>query len=181
MDFSHLTNRRRTQGGFTLAEGMIGLALGLFIATTLAAVMVYFFRNSSFIAGHVTANAKDRISIEVVGREIREAESFLKLNPTNMVMRVKGQPVELKFDAREKRLYHITPQHTRLLLLNCQDMRFSYLEPRIGSTTLENYQISTSATCRVVQMSWNSAIPSGVGRVATVSNSIRFMNRRPIN
>jgi prepilin-type N-terminal cleavage/methylation domain-containing protein len=166
--------------GLTLIELMVGLAVSGIVAAALASAAFYFSRSSSAIFNYAVINSDDRSSIEAVGRDIREAQSFARLTPTNIVLFVNSNAVELRFDPMQKKLRRVTSTTNKVLLSGCSGLRFTYYERTTNAQNFENLLVSTSTNWRVVQMNWLSTVYSNAGGVFTVSNSAKFLNRRPL-
>ncbi len=91
--------------GFTLAETMVGLGVAGIIMAGVCAFLFLFSRSSSTIIGYSVINSDDRQSLEIVGRDIREADSFVSFGPTNISLLMSNLTVQLRFAKNERRLY----------------------------------------------------------------------------
>ncbi|MBA4147615.1 MAG: prepilin-type N-terminal cleavage/methylation domain-containing protein [Verrucomicrobia bacterium] len=178
MDF----HRTRYRGAaFTLPELLVGMAIAALCGTALAGFLFQFSRNSTAIVSFTSVNSTDRHSLQRVARDFREADSFFYLSPSNISLNVNGDDVELIHDPLGKSLVRKTRTDSDTLLRNCETLSFSFLERNPTASSFESFLVSTSSTCRILEISWVSLVREDKKSRWTVTNSARFLNRRGLS
>lgn len=178
MDFQQTHCRAHA---FTLPELMVSMAIGALCATALAGFLFLFSRNSTAIVSFATINSADRQSLNAIARDFREAESFVSLSPTNLSVHVNGSEVQFYYDPSSKALVRNSGSHSEFLLHNCEGLSFSFLQRNPITPNFETFQVSTSSTCRILELSWVSVVREDKQSRWTVTNSARFLNRRGLS
>ena len=168
-------NRR---AGVSFVEVLFSVAIASVIGAALCSLLLHFSRTSTALFSYAVANGNDRLSVEIVGRDIREAKAFLQLNPTNILLWNSNNTVQLTFDSKKRQLSRIVGSNNKVLLANCDKLSFSFYERNNTALNYENLLTSSSTNCRIVQMNWVSLISSNSPGVFSVSNSVKFLNRR---
>ena len=167
---------RRTKSGVTLFEMLIAIGIGSAIFAVVALVLLQFSRTTTSLYGYATISARDRVSIETIARDFRNAEAIGNLSATNVSLILNTQIVQLAYDAPGKRLCRISAGTNQVLLPNCRNLNFHFLT-RSTSGAFENFPVN-STNCKIVQMTWFSASSSNPA-APTVPHSVRFLNRQP--
>lgn len=168
------THNKRT--AVTLFEMLIAIGIGSAIFSVIALLLLQFSRGATSLFGYATISAKDRVSIELIARDFRNADAMGNLSATNVSLLLNTQLVNLSYDAAGGRLWRIAAGTNQLLLPNCRNLNFQFLT-RSTSGSFENFP-ANSTNCKIVEMTWSSASSPGAGS-PTVSHSVRFLNRQP--
>src|SRR5690606_15008327 len=100
---------------------------------------------------------------------------------SNISLNVDGRTVDLFHDRNKRTLVRRTSDGSEVLLQDCESLSFSFLERNPAATKFESFLVSTSATCRVMDISWISVVQEQSNDRWTVTNTARFLNRRGLS
>src|SRR5690242_21965349 len=77
-----LSSRMRL-GGFTLAELMISIAVGVVVVGAVAALSVISVQNFAAMSNYVQMNDQSRIALDKISREVRKATALVAFSTNN--------------------------------------------------------------------------------------------------
>lgn len=161
-------SRRSLDPGWTLVEVMVAMAVGSLVLTAIAMIWVFGARSFVAISNYVDLDAKSRIAVDRMSRELREAEAVLGFQNTGTSRWLRITNAEEKtvtrysWDAASRNLVSDTMGSSPVILLTeCDNWDFNLFQrtPVKNTTNLfyvaTNYAGSFDATiCKTVTMSW---------------------------
>ncbi len=171
---------KKSAHGFTLVEVMMSVGIGAIVLTMLCFMLLQFSRTTLAIFSYSYCNHDDRISLERVAQDLREASAFISLNATNVVVTNSAGIVQLAYSSPDLKLYRISTNKTEVLLANCRNLNFSFYERNLTANGYENQKISTNSACRLIKMDWESIIATRGTNTTFIGNSAKFLNRRVV-
>lgn len=156
MDLKPTTNpRRRAAGGFTLAEFLVGMSVGLLVLAAAGALWVFSGETFASILHYVDLTNASKNSLDRISQQVRNASALTGLTSNELaVLNPDGQPVRFRYDPARKTLVEMAGGRSATLLSGCESLRFSgYLRtPQEGSFQL--VPTAETSLCKVVQMEW---------------------------
>lgn len=152
----------------TLTEIMVTMAVGSLVLTAIAMIWVFGARSFAAISNYVDLDAKSRIAVDLMSRELREAEAVLGFQNTGTSrwLRITNaeerKVIKYTWDATSRNLVSETSDgSTAILLTECDNWDFNLFQrtPVKNTTNLfyvaTNYAGTFDATiCKTVTMSW---------------------------
>ena len=165
------TKRSKRQGrrAFTLVEMMIASALGTTLLAGVATVSIFGMRSFSGMANYVDLDAKSRNSLDVISREVRDANVLVsyddQLPVKSLTLRndTAGETVTFTYNSATGTLVlSKTGQRDKTLLTGCERWDFSLYQrkPILSSTNIEFYSATNihgtidPNLCKLINMSW---------------------------
>lgn len=156
MDLKHTTNhRRRGAGGFTLAEFLVGMSVGLLVLAAAGALWVFSGETFASILHYVDLTNASKNSLDRISQRVRNASALASLSSNELVVvSPDGQPVRFRYDPSLKSLVETAGGTRTTLLSGCDSLRFSGFirTPQSGSFTL--VPTAETSLCKVVQIEW---------------------------
>lgn len=154
--------------GWTLVEVMVAMAVGSLVLTAIAMIWVFGARSFVAISNYVDLDAKSRIAVDRMSRELREAEAVLDFQNTGTSrwLRIsnaeEGTITRYSWDATSRNVVSETTGSSPIILLTeCDNWEFDlYQRTPVKNTTnlfyaATNYVGAVDATiCKTVTMSW---------------------------
>jgi hypothetical protein len=159
---------RLASGGFTFVELQVSLAIGMLALLAVMALMLYTARSFAALTNYIDLDNVSRNALDVITGEIRQADtlvsgtdtsmSFQFRNPTNSVS---SWVVTYSFDPNSRTLTRIQGTSRRVMLEECDFLRFAYFRRNPIGGTYDQYP--TAATplsgaaaqeCKLVQLRW---------------------------
>lgn len=168
------SNRKRS--AFTFTELLLTMAIGTLMLALVGSVCLQLSRTSTSLYAFSSLSARDRIAMERLGNDLRNAEAFANLNKTNISLLINGDVIRFAFHTNEHRLYRFTATNSEVLLPNCHALEFSFHSKK--PNTFDQHTASTSA-CKVIKVTWTSALSPGRSTSPSTVHSLQFLNRQP--
>lgn len=168
-------DRWRSQGGFRLIEMMIAVGAGALILALVMTLYVFGLRSFASIGSYTEMDAKSRLALDLVLREIRQASlvvgfqtngatPYLKVASTN------GTAVTNTFvwsSATNGFTWAKTGQATRTLLMGCTAWNFVCYQ-RAPTTNGVFVPTTLGNRTKLINLSWTCA-RTNISRVVTES------------
>ena len=152
-----LTNTyiRQRRSGFSLVEYLVTLAITLVIIVTGAAASENFLRAVAFLTNSVDLDAKNRLAIDRISREIRGCEGIDSAWSNGMVLRVGTNLVTFEYYPEKRELLREDPDTgTEVYLKGCDYIRFDLFRRNRLSDKYGEYPTATTTNAKIVQISW---------------------------
>ena len=161
--------RRRLQHGMTLVEVMIATGLGSMVLGALSLFTMYGARSSVAVINYTDLDAKSRYALDVISREVRQANALLDYQPNLPVKYLtltnsdQGTSIKITFDSTARTLtLDKTGQTTQTNLTECESWGFNLYQrtPWVTGTNVTFYPSTNSAgnvdisLCKLINLSW---------------------------
>lgn len=162
-------NTRKPAAGFTLVEVMVASSLGMLVLAAVGFLSLYGSRSSISVANYTDLEAKSRHALDLISREIRQANAVLSFQTNLPVKSVtltnddQGALITLTYDANARTLsLQKTGQAIQDVLTECDrlDLGFYQRTPLITSTNIGFY-LATNGTgvidprlCKLINLTW---------------------------
>lgn len=143
-------------GGFTLAETIMGLGLGVLLAATFMTFVLYNSRSFSILANHLELHQGNRQALDTMTRDIRQVRR-LTIYATNSVTfeDADGIALQYTYNPTAKTLTRTKGASSTVLLKGCDSMSFEMMQRNIIEGTYDYYPADEVETCKVVRIRWN--------------------------
>ena len=151
------TSTRRRRRGFSLVEYLVTLALTTLVIATGAAVSENFLRAVAFLSNAVDLDAKNRLAIDRMSREIRQCDAVAAASGNGLVLRVGTNLVTFEYHPDTRQLVRFDlDTGTEVYLKGCDYIRFDLFRRPAATLTskYDVYPVATTINCKIVQVSW---------------------------
>ena len=141
--------------GFTLAEYMVALSIGLIALAAVCSLWAYASKTCAVLLNYVDMSTTSKNALDRISQQVRNARSIQSISTNQLVLfDPDGQQVTYSYDSTNKTLKQIKGAETKKLLTDCSSLQFSLYQrtPTNGSYAL--YTTSSTNTAKVVQMQW---------------------------
>jgi len=152
-----LTNTyiRHRRSGFSLVEYLVTLTITVLIIAAGAAASENFLRAVAFLTNSVDIDAKNRLAIDKMSREIRGCDAVDSAWSNGLVLRVGTNLTAFEYDPAKRELTRDHPDTgTEVYLKGCDHVRFDLFRRNPLSGPYDIYPTATSTNCKIVQISW---------------------------
>jgi prepilin-type N-terminal cleavage/methylation domain-containing protein len=153
-----LTNTyiRRRRSGFSLVELLVTLAVTVLIIVVGAAASENFLRAVAFLTNSVDLDAKNRLAIDRMSREIRGCDAVVDAVSTNrLVLRSGTNLIAFEYEPEKRELIRDHPDTgTEVYLKGCDYIRFDLFRRNPLGGPYDNYPTATTTNCKIVQINW---------------------------
>jgi len=149
------TYTRPRRSGFSLVEYLVTLTITVLMIAAGAAASENFLRAVAFLTNSVDIDAKNRLAIDRMSREIRGCDAVDTASSNGLVLRAGTNLIAFEYHPQRREL---TRDHsetgTEVYLKGCDYVRFDlFRRNRLGDRYGE-YPAATTANCKIVQISW---------------------------
>ena len=149
------TYTKRRRRGFSLVEYLVTLALTTLVIATGAAVSENFLRAVAFLSNAVDLDAKNRLAIDRMSREIRQCDAVAAASGNGLVLRVGTNLVAFEYQADTRQLVRSDPDTgVEVYLKGCDYIRFDLFRRNSLTGKYDEYPTGSAANCKIVQVSW---------------------------
>jgi hypothetical protein len=152
-----LTNTyiRHRRSGFSLVEYLVTLTITVLIIAAGAAASENFLRAVAFLTNSVDIDAKNRLAIDKMSREIRGCDAVDSAWSNGLVLRVGTNLTAFEYDPAKRELIRDHPDTgTEVYLKGCDYVRFDLFRRNPLSGPYDTYPTATSTNCKIIQISW---------------------------
>ncbi len=148
------TYTRHSRRGTTLIEYLITLAItGLVIAVG-AAISDNFMRSVAFLSNAIDLDAKNRLAIDRISREIRQCDAVDSAWNNGLVLRAGTNLTTFEYHPDTRQLTRADDTGAEVYLKGCDFVRFDLFRRNQLSSRYDEYQTATSTNCKIVQINW---------------------------
>lgn len=150
-----ITYIRHRRSGFSLVEYLITLTLTAFLIVAGAAVADNFLRSMAFLSNSIDLDAKNRLAIDRMSREIRNCDAVQAASTNGLVLRFGTNLTSFEYRPATRELVRVDPDTgTKVYLKGCDYIRFDLFRRNPLSGPYDDYQAATAANCKIVQVNW---------------------------
>ena len=166
---NHPGRPHRPAFGFSLVEVMVAMALASLVLASVGSMALYAARSFVAIINYTSLDAKSRYGLDVVSRELRQADTLLSFQTNRSLTFTNARAaatVRLTYDPNARTVVMTkTGQPPLTLLTGCDRWAFS-LYQRTAAVTGTNLSFvpATNTTgaldvnlCKLVSFSWKSS------------------------
>ena len=144
------------QAGFTLAESLVGMAIGLLVLA--AGIVLWGFASQSFAAvfNFVDLADNSKRTLDHLSQQIRNAKSVVSCGATNLtLLDPDDNQVQFYFSNASKRLIKSIGGTNTTLLTGCDSLQFSVFQrPSVTNVYDAFPAASATNTAKLVQIQW---------------------------
>ena len=149
------TYTRHRRRGFSLVEYLVTLALTTLVIATGAAVSENFLRAVAFLSNAVDLDAKNRLAIDRMSREIRQCDAVAAASGNGLVLRVGTNMVAFEYHPDTRQVVRSHPDTgTEVYLKGCDYIRFDLFRRNPLNGKYDEYPTASTVNCKIVQVSW---------------------------
>ena len=141
--------------GFTLAEYMVAMSVGMLALAAVAVLWGYGSRTCAVLLNYVELSTTSKNALDRISQQIRNARSVESVSANQLVLfDPDGQRVTYAYNSTDKTLTQTKGTESRTLLTDCSALQFSLFQrtPTKGSSALTT--TTSTNTAKVVQMQW---------------------------
>jgi len=167
--FKSSSERRRANSGISLVEVMIAMAVGSLVLAAVSSLTMYAAKATTAMVNYTDLDTKSRYALDVISREIREADSVLSFQ-TNLPVKTltitnasQNATVTFTYDSNARTVVMSkTGQADLTALTECDHWDFSLYQrtPYITATNILYYPATNTAGAltvslvKLVNLSW---------------------------
>jgi prepilin-type N-terminal cleavage/methylation domain-containing protein len=148
----------RRRSGFSIIEYLVTMTIIVVVVALGAAVSENFMRSVAFLTNAVDLDAKNRLAIDRMSREIRGCDAVYEAWNNGLVLRSGTNLTTFEYFPATRELIRANPDTgTEVYLKGCDYVRFALFGRTNLSSTYANYDIFPSASttnCKIVQITW---------------------------
>ena len=149
------TTRTRSKAGFTVAEFMVAMSIGVMVLGAGLLLWAYASRTCATLLNYVELANASKTTLDGMSREIRNAtvvqscssNQFIALDPD-------GIRITYTYNPDAKTLTQVKSNVTTTLLSECSAFQFSYYQRVPTNGTYDLIATTSTNTAKVVQMQW---------------------------
>jgi hypothetical protein len=138
----------------TLVEFLVGSAVLVIAASSIAAVYIYFLRSFAGLENHMTMSTQGRAALDRFSRDIRQAELVASTTTNQLILRTGTNITRFLYDPDAKTVTRTADGKTETLLTGCASWKYEMFMRVPKSGTSELYVATNPASCKVLQLSW---------------------------
>ncbi len=147
--------RERKQAGLTLVETMVGLAAGSLLLAAVATTWMFMARSFVAIGNYTDMDNASRNTLDLMSREIRAASSLVSYATNAITLRnLNNSTFSYEFSPTAKTLSRIQGGNSRVLLEQCDYVRFSISQRNITNGFVFYATTSQPSLTKMVDVSW---------------------------
>jgi prepilin-type N-terminal cleavage/methylation domain-containing protein len=168
----HITSLLPKQrlAGYTLMELLVTTAISSMLLLAVGALSIYSGRSLTSLSNYANLESQSRESLDQMTREIRQAQELIEYSPTSItLLDTDSQPLQYVYNAEQKQLKRIKGTEQKVLLVDCDYVKFSIYQRNITNGTYAQYVASGTNTCKLIELNWGCSRPILGGRVNTES------------
>jgi hypothetical protein len=173
------TSTRHRRTGATLVEYLVTLAITVMVIATGAALSNNFMRAVAFLSNAVDLDAKSRLAIDRMSREIRRCDAVDSAWSNGLVLRLGTNLTTFEYHPETRRLIRDDPDTgTEVLLNGCEYIRFDLFRRNSLTNRYSEFPTATSTDGKIVQISWVCSrrllgFPANTGKMQSAKVVIR--------
>jgi len=153
--FSTNLQSGRACGAFTLVEYLIGIGIGSLVLLTILSLSIYSGKSFAGLANYVDLSSASVNALDQMSKDIRQSVAFTGY-ASNQVSFNDGTPSPLiySYDSTARTLTRQSGGQAKVLLTQCDDLRFAIYQRTPLPGTYDQYPIATVTNCKVIAVKW---------------------------
>ena len=148
------TRTRHRRSGFSLVEYLVTLTITVLMIALGAAASENFLRAVAFLTNSVDIDAKNRLAIDRMSREIRGCDGVDSVWSNGLVLRVGTTLTSFEYNPEKRELIRDADTGTEVYLKGCDYVRFDLFRRNPLGGRYNEYPTATPTNCKIVQVSW---------------------------
>lgn len=149
------TAKVRRAAGFTLAEYMVAMSIGVMVLAAAVVLWAFATRTCATLLNYVELSIASKNTLDTMSREIRNATGVNNCTANQLViLDPDGVQVTYDYSATDKALTQTKGAEIRILLKECSAFQFKMYQRTPASGTDVLTETTSTNTAKVVQMQW---------------------------
>lgn len=149
------TSTKRGRSALSLVEYLVTLSIVVLLIVTGAAASENFLRAVAFLTNSVDLDAKNRLAIDRMSRDIRGCDAVDAAWSNGLVLRFGTNLVTFEYHPDTRQLVRDHPDTgTEVYLKGCDHVRFDLFRRNPLGDPYDTYPTATATNCKIVQISW---------------------------
>ncbi|MBE0545921.1 MAG: hypothetical protein IH623_31720 [Verrucomicrobia bacterium] len=152
---------RRGVRGLSLTELIVATGMGMVVLMILGVLSVHALRSFVAMGNYASLDARNRLALDKMSRDIRQATEVTIFEPDGPVRRLKltnaltGGTLEYTWYAEDRMLYCDTDGQPAVYLTECDDWSIAMYRrnPQPNATNLF-FATTEKRLCKMVEMNW---------------------------
>jgi type II secretory pathway component PulJ len=147
---------KRSCRGFTIAESLIGLALGVLLAGVVMGFAVYNGRSFAALTNWMELQQGNRSAMDQITRDVRQVLAVTAYNTNSVTfLDYDGKSLLLAYDPVKKTLTRTKNGASKILLRECDSFEFFLMQRNIIEGSYTYYPAEEIETCKVLGLKWS--------------------------
>jgi hypothetical protein len=134
---------------------MVGTALGMLVLASVGSIYLFSLTSYGSMANYAELNAKNRMTSDMISRDIRSASSVASVTPSQLVLRFAKTNVTYTYDPDLATLTRLQFGQPRILLENVDYLGFYLYQRPLTNSAYEQFPTATPATAKMVAFEWS--------------------------
>lgn len=152
---------RRRVNGLSLTELIVATGMGMVVLMILGVLSMHALRSFVAMGNYASLDARNRLVLDKMSRDIRQATAVTIFEPDGLVRRLKltnaltGGTLEYTWYAEDRMLYCDTDGEPAVYLTECDDWSIAmYRRNPQPNTTNWFFPTEEKRLCKMVEMNW---------------------------
>jgi len=134
---------------------MVSLAVGSLVFLAAGVFGMYSAKSFASIANYVDLDAYSRQALDQLTKDVRQVKRLVSNSATSLVFEDSdGLSLEYAYSPTAKTLSRVKNGVTKVLLRECDELKFSIYQRNSIGGTYDQYAAATPATCKLINVSW---------------------------
>jgi hypothetical protein len=134
---------------------MVGTALGVLVLAAVGSIYLFSLTSYGSMANYAELNAKNRMTSDMISRDIRSASSVASVTSSQLVLRFAKTNVTYTYDPDLATLTRVQFGQPRVLLENVDYLGFYLYQRPPTNSAYEQFPTATPATAKMVAFEWS--------------------------
>jgi type II secretory pathway component PulJ len=150
------TDRRR-KAAMTLVELLVATCIGGIVSLGVALLMVYSGRSFAAMANYVSLDRASRNALDIMSKQIRQTNRLISSSATSLTFEDSdGGTLVFSYDRNSGQLQRLKNgvADPKPVLSECDYLQFAIFQRNPVGGSYDVYPAATTATCKLVQLSW---------------------------
>jgi prepilin-type N-terminal cleavage/methylation domain-containing protein len=169
-------NLKAAKSGFTLAELLISMGVSSVVMLGIMTLFLYSGRSYVMLSNYAQIQTSTLNAIDQMSKEIREAQEVTSFTASDITLTtVTNTPVTFRYSSGNRTLSRIQNGHSKLLLQDCDWVRFEVYQRTPIEGTFDYNDIADTNEAKVVAIHWKcsrmlpgSVVNSDGGQMARI-------------
>ena len=144
------------QAAFTLAEVLVGSAIGLIVLAAVVAFMFFCSRSLIALTNYADLDQRTQMTLDRMSREIRQVNKLTEYSPTNLTFQDwDGVTLQYVYNPLTKALTRTKGGVTVTNLTDCDFLEFNIFQRTPSNDTFQPYAITNVAETKLIELTWS--------------------------